>query len=429
MAKLTARYLEALKADPAQDTVIPDDQTPCLYFVVGKGGAKSWMVRYVAQDGARKKLRLGRFPAIGLAEARVQARAILVARDQGADPASKRKTEKAQARHARSEIPQNLNALWLVYSRNVMPGKADRTQKYQGWLWAKHVAPRLGDHRLSDIDRAMVRAALREIGKEAPPTANRALALVRHMLNIAVDDGILPASPLASMPSLFKETSRDRVLSDDEIRTLWKTLAEAPLRRDIAVSHLPCAAIKLCLILGARVGDVAALDAAEIDTATRVWTIPAARFKGRRPHTLPLSDLAIETLSLAFERPFGQWQGHAFPNNKHAGQPIDRMSITRAMQRIAEAAGLNRATPHDLRRTMATLMVSERIGTSPHVVSAVLGHKADGTKVTQTYNRHAYDMEKRAALRAWAELLDEIVTGKPRQAVSILGFSKKKPSA
>jgi hypothetical protein len=106
MAKLTARFLEAVKSDGSQDTLIPDEATPCLYFVIVKGGAKSWMVRYVARDGARRKLRLGRFPALGLADARVQARAILVARDQGADPATDKKVQKERARHARTKVPR-----------------------------------------------------------------------------------------------------------------------------------------------------------------------------------------------------------------------------------------------------------------------------------------------------------------------------------
>lgn len=428
MAKFTVRFLEAAKADAARDIIIPDEQTPCLYFVIGKGGAKSWMVRYVAHDGTRRKLRLGRFPAVGLADAREKARAILVARDQGSNPAIERKVEKHRARIARVEVPHTLMDLWAAYERDVMPSKAPRTRSYQGWLWEKHVAPRLGPHRLADIDRPLVRAALRDIGKTAPPTANRALGLVRHMLNVAVDDGILSATPLASMPSVFKEVSRDRVLADEEIRTLWRALDEAPARRDIAVSHLPCVAIRLCLILGARVGDVAAIQAAEIDPVTRVWTIPATRFKGRRAHTLPLSDVAVVQLERAFEAPFGHWQGHAFKNSKHDGQPIDRMSITRAMQRVTLATGMARATPHDLRRTMATLMASERIGLAPHVVTAVLGHKADGTKVTQIYNRHTYDKEKRAALQAWSDLLEEIVSGTPRSSGTVHQLHNKKTS-
>mgnify|MGYP001810293927 CR=1 FL=1 len=75
---------------------------------------------------------------------------------------------------------------------------------------------------------------------------------------------------------------------------------------------------------------------------------------------------------------------------------------------------------------MATLMVSERIGLAPHVVTAVLGHKAEGAKVTQIYIRHTYDKEKRAALQAWAALLDEIVTGTPRASGTVFRLAKRK---
>lgn len=79
------------------------------------------------------------------------------------------------------------------------------------------------------------------------------------------------------------------------------------------------------------------------------------------------------------------------------------------MQRVTIFAGLERATAHDLRRTVATYIASERIGMAPHIVSAVLGHAPEGQAVTAVYMRHRYDVEKRAALDAWAKLLWSIV--------------------
>jgi len=207
----------------------------------------------------------------------------------------------------------------------------------------------------------------------------------------------------------FKEVSPDRVLPDHEIKTLWRALDAAPSSSNLQISPRLCAAIKLTLATGVRGIEVIGLHADEIDIPSRLWTIPAARFKGKRPHTVPLSHLSMELLEVAFGCSPVQWRGFAFPNAIHEGKHAERMSLTRAMQEIVKATKMTRATPHDLRRTMATYMASERIGVPPHVVTAVLGHAAEGAAVTRIYNRHAYDKEKRSALDAWADLLREIV--------------------
>lgn len=90
-----------------------------------------------------------------------------------------------------------------------------------------------------------------------------------------------------------------------------------------------------------------------------------------------------------------------------------RKSMTRAMERIRKCIGMERATPHDLRRTAATFLASERIGAAPHIVSEVLGHAAQGPASTAIYARYRYDVEKRAALSTWANLLLSICEDRP----------------
>lgn len=405
--KLSARTIDGLRGEHGKPREISDDTTQGLYLRVSPSGVKSWMLRYTRADGTRAKFGIGRYPAIGLADARASALKVSAQVISGDDPARERTVHRRLARKPSAERPRTLADLWALYDLEVMPTKRASTANYQRWIWRQRLAPLLGFLDLDEVDRASVRVALQKIGVSGPTTANRALGLIRHMLNVAVDRDFLAASPVSRMTAPFKECSRDRVLKAAEIRKLWAALG-APDSK-LGVSDKLGIAIKLALVTGARGIEIIGLHASELDPETRLWTIPAARFKGKRVHTVPLSPLAMRLLQRAFGAHPEQWSGFAFANTMHDDRHAERMSMTRAMQRIVEDIGIDRATPHDLRRTMATNMASERIGVAPHVITAVLGHAADGAAVTRIYNRHAYDREKRAALDAWAQLLETTI--------------------
>ncbi len=424
MAGLTDQYFRSLKSEPGKRQEIADDVMRGLSMRITENGVKTWALRYRNKSGQQRRLTLGPYPALSLADARIEAKKALGAVASQADPAKAKQSDRRAARRNRIEKPQTLKDLWKNYERDELPRKRESTRDYATWLWSRHLKHRLGDHELATLDRGTVRTALREIGEAAPTTANRALALLRHMLNTAVDDEHLTASPLAQMGALYDETSRERVLNDAELAAFWKALAAAPKRDDLPVSERMTIALKLVLVTAARPGDVSGLDATEIDVAARSWTIPGERTKNGRAHTVPLSPTAWTLIGAAFGEPDAStWSGPAFSNRKNKAKPIERHSLTRAMARVVKEtklplakAAIPRATPHDLRRTAATYLASERIGVAPHVVSAVLAHTAEGPTVTATYNRHRYDKEKRAALEAWATLLAEIVDVKKRSS-------------
>lgn len=427
MAGLTARYVEGVKGVKGKRLEIHDEQVRGLSLRVTATGAKTWALRYRNQAGQQRRLTLGAFPALSLEKARKRAIAALSEVAVDNDPARDKQIERRKKRREVSEKPQTVTALWALYEREKMGAKKDGTQTYQKWLWAKHVKPKLGANELATLDRGTVRASLKEIGESAPTTANRALALLRHMMNYAVEEEFLRASPLAAVGAMFKETSRERVLTDAELKALWGALQAAPASADVDVSARMTVALKLILLTATRPSDVAGLQASEIDAAARSWTIPAERTKSGRAHVVPLSPDAWDLLAEAFgDKDAAKWKGAAFPNARHDAKAIERHSLSRAMARVRAEAKLEdqekpipRVTPHDLRRTAATYLASERIGVAPHVVSAVLGHSLEGPAVTSVYNRHRYDREKRAALEAWARLLAEIVADRKSSDVVV----------
>lgn len=429
MAKLTARFVEAVRADEGERLEFSDDDFRGLALRVTGRGTKTWALRYRLPSGERRKLTLGTFPPLSLADARDRARIALGQVADKRDPAAVQKAEKRDARHDRLTKPSTLAALWETYKRLHLPKQRESTQDYNIWLWDKHLKDRVGDLRLKEVDRATVKLELRAIGAAAPSTANKGLALLRHMLSFAVEHEFLTASPLAGQGALFDETSRDRVLNDDELRVLWRGLLEAPAQSKLPVSDKTCSALKLVLLTAARAREVAGIHVGEIDREARSWTIPAERSKSGVEHVVPLSPEAWGVLAAAFgDSDPDTWTGYAFPNRRDRDQHLERHSLTRAMSRIVEAEAFKiaeRATVHDLRRTVATYLASERIGVAPHVVSAVLGHQqTEGARITATYNRHRYDREKRTALEAWAVLLLEIVNKKPRSE-NVVGLRER----
>lgn len=441
MGGLTARFVASVKGEAGKRLEYPDGSINGLSLrvmpprveggVIVEAGAKSWAVRYRTPSGVQRRLTLGGYPAVDLKKARTLALEALGKVATGEDVARDKQTQRRKAKLGRTERPQTLGELWAVYERDVLVGKRQNTRDFQTWLWARHIKPKLGAHELDGLDRGTIRAALKSIGEATPTTANRALGLVRHMLNHAVAEEYLKATPLAQMGALYEEKSRGRVLSDAELKTLWKAWDAAPANADVLVSKRMILALRLQLLTLTRAGDVSGIHEREVDTAARSWTIPAERFKSGRDHTVPLSPAAWGVLLEIFGPDPDKWKGYGFPNARDADKPMERRSLTKAMSRVITDAKMVRATPHDLRRTGATYLASERISSAPHVVTAVLGHSPEGPAVTQVYNRHRYDREKRAALEAWAMLLTEIVSGKPqkRSNVTPLDAARKRKRA
>lgn len=211
------------------------------------------------------------------------------------------------------------------------------------------------------------------------------------------------------------ENRRERVLSDDEIRLVWQAF------ESIGWPFGPIG--KLLLLTGARRDEAAALEWREVDLAARTWTLPAARSKNKRPHEIPLSDAAVETLA-ALPRVEGK-AGFVFTTTgktavsgfSRAKAQIDA-AILEMLQGNAGAAGADLAdakaperwTFHDLRRTVATNL--QKLGVRLEVTEAVLNHVSGSRAgIVGVYQRHEYADEKRAALEAWGRYLDTLLGG------------------
>ncbi|CAN1721172.1 Tyr recombinase domain-containing protein [Hyphomicrobium sp. 1Nfss2.1] len=391
---------------------IPDARMPGLYLIIQPSGAKSWAVRY-RHRGKPRKHTLGPFPLYDLSAARERANAALQAVDQGRDPAREKRKAKTAVKQGNTsddtypEIAKQFvvryarpkNRSWKESARLLGlkpdPSHPDAFTSVRGGL-----AERWADMTVSEITKREIIGSLDEIvDRGSGSAANHTLAALRKFLNWCVDRDILMASPAQSVKPPTEAGSRDRVLSDDEIRLLWKAASGEPYPFGPLV--------KLLLLTGQRRTEVGGMTCKEIDVDGRLWSIPKERAKNDEPHEVPLSDAAIGIID-GLPRMVGS--DFLFTTTGAApfsGWSKSKRRIEKGMLRLTNGP-ISRWTLHDIRRTVASNMAA--LGTMPHVIEATLNHRSGTIKgVAAIYNRHRYLSEKREALEAWARRLSEIV--------------------
>jgi integrase len=238
------------------------------------------------------------------------------------------------------------------------------------------------------------------VDRGSPVMANRLLGMLKRMFAFAVERDILESSPCFMVKAPTKEAPRDRVLSQPEISTFWHALETAKM------SSLTRLALKLLLVTGQRRDEVVSASWSEFDLDDGAWEIPAERSKSGRAHRTPLSPLAVDLLSQL--RELGHGSSWLFPSPK-PGQPMAAAAVSHALRNNLEQMGVERFTPHDLRRTCASRLAE--LGISRFVVARVLGHS--DRSITGVYDRFEYWPQKKQALDSWGQRLMEIVSGKP----------------
>jgi integrase len=271
------------------------------------------------------------------------------------------------------------------------------------------VKPSIGKISIYELKRSHISRMLHEIAAEnGPRMADLVLAYVRKAFNWyevnGHDDDF--TSPVVRGMARLKpsDRERERVLSDDEIRDLWAALD--------ATAEPACfpAYVKTLLLTATRRNEAADMSVTEIDGD--VWTIPAARYKTKREHVIPLSADAAELIRTATPAKPGKNAHFIFSTTNgakaFAGFSKAKRGLDEAIAAIRERDGrepMENWTLHDLRRTARTLLA--RAGVRDDIAERCLGHVIKG--VEKVYNRHAYLDEKRAAFEALASMVSRIL--------------------
>lgn len=379
-----------------------------LIVCVWPSGARTFLLRY-RQDGTLKRVTLD---ATTLAGARKEWETKRDDVKRGEDPAAAVMATRAikQLKRQEERGAPTVETLGHEYIKRYAK------QKKKSWradelMLETAVYTEWGKVKVRDLKRRDVIALIDKIAERTPVRANRVLAVIRKMFNWAVERDVLEHSPCAGVKPPGAEQSRERVLTDAELKAFWNGLAESEL------DELDQAALKLQLLTGARIGEVVGASWSEIDLKKGEWLIPGKRSKNKRESLVPLSSAAMDVLSELLHE-----SEYVFPRAS-GGTGHTRIDvITHNLRMALPAFEVERFTSHDLRRTAATRLAE--LGTPRVVIDAILNHV--DRSVSAIYDRHNYANEKRAALEAWARKLEQIVSGKESTVTPLRRVERKK---
>jgi integrase len=353
----------------------------------GAGGRvlRSFVAQYRRAGGTRRVL-LGSAEVLSATQAREAAKAVLAKVALGEDP----QADKAAAR-AKDRISfKSIVADYLAMKRDEV--RPNSFRQIEACLTGPHFRP-LHNMPIDLLTQRDVASCLVTIIRErGNTTARGARSALSAMFVWAMQQGLVTSNPVIGTRKPSCASPRERVLSDPELIAIWQG------SRDDDFGKI----VKLLILLGSRRDEVGGMCWSELD-GNGSWTLPAARSKNARAHTLPLPDVAARIIAsvpqiAGRDQLFGERSAGGFTNWSKAKRLLD------ARCTVADW------TLHDMRRSAATKMAD--IGIQPHIIEQILNHQSGHKRgVAGIYNRSSYAREVAAALTLWADHVSALVEG------------------
>ena len=373
--KVTKRSVDTLKltADAAEVTLW-DSELKGFGVRLQRGGAKSYVLHYrvgAGRGAPLRKLTIGRHGSPWTPEtARHEARRQLGRVENGADPVAEKIARKEAPTMA--ELTKRFLAEHAEAKRKV--STADEYRR----LLDKVIVPALGDRKVADVARADI-TKLHHANRAAPYQANRLLAILSKMFNLAERWGLRPdgSNPCRHVEK-FAERKRERMLSRVELGRLGDALAS------FNFSPYAAAAVKLLVFTGARLGEVLGLRWDWIDFDRGEARLPDSKTGAKTLHLPPPAIAVLAELPRLDGNPYviaGQKEGAALVN------------LEKPWRAIRKAAGLDDVRLHDLRHAFASVAASSGMGLP--IIGKMLGHSQPAT--TARYAHLESDPVKAAA--------------------------------
>jgi integrase len=399
---LTDRFLRALKASDRR-VEVGDAGCRGLSIRCTPAGVKTWTFAYKL-NGRMRRITLGEYgehPALGLSDARARADERRAQRHAGKDPRALQDAE----RDSQAQTTLTFAELCERYIEHVKSAGKISWKTDEGYL--KRPKAKFGKRPAVSITKRELTDFFQAIAKTSKSSANRTQSTVRTMWGWAADSDHIPMNFLAGIKKAGgKESEKDRVLTADEIRAFLAALVDL----EVETTEIVALALKGILLTAQRPGEVAGMMLSELhdlDSPAPHWIIPRLRTKNKKTeHTVPLSpaavDLILRALEISKEYAKDKNDVPVFASRFKQVTTLARHSLSQAVRRIVAQKTFAKFTPHDLRRTAATLAQSLRVPRDH--VKALLNHK-DGD-VTAIYARwHMFDEKREATLAIEAAVL------------------------
>lgn len=350
---------------------------------VTPNGARTYILEYRADSGKRRRMAIGDAREIALSDAKRRALNFLDGIERGDDPLASKRTE-------RQRKASNAAFTFDLLFEDFIANTEKRTVKLDRLIWRKHIGPRFGSRTVNEgsIERDDVTTMKNEIGLKDghKPMANRAIALLSAVCNLAIEKKKLVANPCARMKK-FGEVKRDEFIKREQMPAFQAALDTLP--------PLYAAAFRMMLFTGCRKGELLAAKWRDFAFEKRgdgseavLWSKPASTTKTKQIERVRLNKQAIEVLKV-----LGGMRGgseYLFPST---GRTRHLTQLRHSWERVQEAAGLGNIRIHDIRHTFGSWGVSYA-GLSLPVIGKLLGHHQP--KTTMRYAHLAQDTEQDA---------------------------------
>jgi integrase len=356
-------------------------------------GSKLWRFKY-RYNGKEKRLALGTYPAVTLADARRKREAARLQLEAGLDPSLERKRAKASRRIGASNTFSSIAEEFI--RKREREGLAEATAGKSRWF-ASLLQPTIGTLALDDIDPRLLLSPLKRLeARGLHETAKKTLNFASRVFRYGVVTGRASRDPAALLVGALithKPRHYAAILDKVQLASLLRAIDDY----DSPITRL---ALKMLAHVFLRPGELRFAKWAEIDFEKAVWTIPAARTKMRKVHFVPLSTTVIEFLREAHK--LTGPSGYIFPASNKRQSPMSENTLNVALRRM----GFNKdeATSHGFRATASTLL-NECSPFSSDAIERALGH-APTNAVRAAYHRGQHWDERVQMAQWWSEFLE-----------------------
>lgn len=356
------------------------------------GGSRSWVFRYLFMR-QRRRMGLGSYPLVSLAEAREAARAALKLRNSGTDPIKARDDEREAARLAHAQrLEFDKAAEAFIREHESTWRNVKHVQQWRNTL-AAYASPHFGTVPVSDMDQAMVLRALAPIWKTKTETASRLRGRIEQVLDWATAHGHRsgpnPArwrghlEHILANPDKVAPVKHHPAVPFTQLPSVYQQIAAVPTQTARALCFL--------ILTAVRSGEVRGMVWDEVDLDAGLWVIPAERMKAKKEHRVPLPRQAVDLLRTQPREPLVE---HVFPSNRKG--PLSDMAFTALMRRHDL-----RAVPHGFRSTFRD-WAGEMTHHPRDAVELCLAHTID-TKTEAAYRRADMLAKRATIMQDWAD--------------------------
>lgn len=372
------------------------------------------------RGGRSQRITLGHYPAMDIDTARRQAAAAAGVVFDGGDLASERRKRRWATREA---LNTGLKpTLELFLKRKSVPGSRYWSEVER--LLMTQFVPAIGEATpIASITKQEIRLIVETKEERHPGAARSLFAALRPFFKWCVERDLIPVSPMDTLTPPSPCAARDRILTDDEVRVFWKA-AES-----MGYPFGPF--YQLLLLTAQRREEVGAMRHTELDLAKAQWIIPKTRTKNGKEHLVHLSPQALALLqSCRRQGEFVFTTNGTTPISGYskAKDRLDALCASLSAESSGEFSQETFATDwrvHDLRRTAASGMAA--LGFQPHIVERVLNHLSGAQGgLVGVYQRFEYVEERRRAINAWGQRIDELIGGERSSNIILFDSGARK---